>query len=72
MTDNVKFTINYGVHEFKPPEYWYEDGRIYCSTGTSIGYGEHKMTEMEAIELASLGGIRLKNRAAAEIGKQKE
>jgi hypothetical protein len=61
--DKYMVTVNYGVKELKPPTYWFENGRIQCSVGTSIGYAERPMTLSEAQELSASTGLILNAKA---------
>jgi hypothetical protein len=56
-------TVNYGVKEFPKPTYWYEHGKIHCSTGSAIGYESRKMTRQEAEKMALEAGIILNAKA---------
>jgi hypothetical protein len=52
-------TVKFNVKELNPPIFWIEDGRIHCSTGSSIGYEDERLTEASAIVLSVMARTAL-------------
>jgi hypothetical protein len=57
----MEYTVNikYGVAVVNEPIYWYENGKIHCDTGATIGWRDRNMTKQEALEMANNGGLKL-------------
>lgn len=51
--------FNASYVEIKPLNYWFENGKIHCNTGASIGFDNVDMTLKEALQMSILNRIVL-------------
>jgi hypothetical protein len=62
MMNMLTITPIFGYVKLNPPVYWFENGKIHCDTGTTLGWEGADMTYKEAKDLASLGGFVLQDK----------